>query len=397
MMRNLRTRALLTAGLMLLAAARLVWAGERAPTISGVEVTQVWGSVYKLSALVATPRGTVQAAEYRVGLETGSLFASDGMLDSREELVETYLDIAAGQEVAVRAQAGGNWSDWQAVEGPGNGPDGPAGCTMSAVRGGARGWYRGDVAVDCAPLIRTEGADHVEYSLGFGDWTPAPAGFTLTEEGVHWVQIRSVNADGVAGLPSTFTVAIDKTAPRLFMQNPPGDRMTHSEMLYLDFAAEDEISGVESVVADMNGDLEIMAGMPVELWQLPLGKYSLSVYARDRAGNSAASPEPVELEITATGADLAKLVQLFSAKGKVDSYTGLKGKLLSEVEKAEASLAKSDLGEARAHLTRFVEAVQQGMAEGLVFETEGQVLQNDATWLMAHLEDDSFADPPSWN
>lgn len=396
MVRRSRTGTLAIAALILLGAVRLTSAGEGVPTISDVDVAPVWGSVYKLSALIRTERGLISAAEYRVGTETGTLFASDGLLDSREELVETYVDVPAGQGIAIRARTAGGWSDWQEVDGPGAGDGAMDGCALTARVAGQAGWYRGDVTVDCGPLLRSASADRVQYSLNFGDWMEAESGFIIAEEGVHWVQVRPVSIDGVAGLPSTFTVAIDKTAPRLQMQHPPAPRMNHADMLYLDFAAEDELSGVATVFADLNAEQEILAGMPVELWQLPLGLHTLSVYARDRAGNTAVSDELVELEISVDTAGLARLVQLFSAKGRLDGYTGTKGKLMAHLSQTNAALGEGDMLAARSHLTDFVDAVQQGMAAGLIFGAEGNVLLLDGIWLMDHLEEDRSADPPEW-
>lgn len=395
LMRRYRPQAIVAVALLIGLAALgggLANAEKKGAQISGVETTRVWGGVYRLSATIRADKRRISEAEYRIGSEMGPLFAVDGLFDSDEEMVETYLDLSKGEGISIRARIGGAWIDWQTVDADGDFGQPSVGCVTTSELPGRGEWHRGPVAVDCSPMIAAADAEGIEYSLNFAEWQPAEASFVVEEDGVHWIQIRTISPDGIAGLPSTFTVAIDSVAPIIRVTPPATTLMSRADQLYLDFEAEDEISGVALAVGDLNGEQELMSGMPIDLWRLPLGWHSLSVYARDHAGNMAVAMEPIDLEITTDLGSLSRLVQLFGVQGKLDSYTGLRQRLTTLLRTA----GEAEPGEAVGHLTDFIDRVQQGMAERLIFAAEGQALIEDAIYIMERIDDDLGSEPPDW-
>jgi len=395
LMKRYRPQAMIAIALMvglIALGGGLASAEKKGVQLSGVETVQVWGGVYRLSATIRADKGRISEAEYRVGWETGPLFAVDGLFDSNEEMVETYIDLSRGDQISIRARIGGSWIDWQPVVSAGDFGQPAAGCVKTSALSGMGQWHRGAVEIDCRPMIAAANAETIEYSVNFADWQPAETRFVVGMDGVHWVQIRTISPDGIAGLPTTFTVAIDSVAPIVRITPPASGMMNRAEQLYLDFEAEDAISGVALVVGDLNGEQELMAGSPIDLWRLPLGSHSLTVYARDHAGNVAVSPEPFDLEITTDLGSLSRLVQLFGVQGKLDSYTGLRQRLTTLLRSAGESEPENTVG----HLRDFVDRVQQGIAERLIFAAEGQALIEDAIYIMERMDDGLASEPPDW-
>lgn len=284
--------------------------------------------------------------------------------------------------------AGDEGRYWWESEDPWPVEQAAAGCQVKAAARGDGDWLRGAATVDCSEMIAAEGAVSLAYSLDFGDWVPASAAFAVAAEGVNWVQVQTVAADGTAGLPWTTTVAIDLTPPRVRLAAPTGAVLSHAEQLVLDVTAEDDMSGIALAVADMDAEQEVPLGTPVDLWELPLGHHTLSAWARDYAGNTAEAPERFEVEIRVDVPALGRLVQMFAGRGRLDGYSGLKQKLLTELEKADG-------GDARSHLAAFVDQVGEGAAQGLIMRDAAAVLTGDATWLMERLGDDQSVEPPS--
>lgn len=370
-------------------------AAVRRPVISSGALEQIWGQVYRLEVEAESGLGPLSGAEYRLGAEQGSLFPADGSADDTRERFETYLEIHdPGERVLVRVRSSSRWSDWAEVGMTGGQADGMAGCEVMGPSPGERGWSRGPVTVECGALVAAEGGDSVEYSLGFYDWTAVNGtSFEITEEGAHWVQVRTVGADGTPGLPVTFSVALDATPPTLWTEGL-AERLTHSDELKLAFGAEDQLSGVDWVIADIGGEFELQPGEVLELWGLPLGRYRMTVLAGDRAGNEVMLEETLEFDLTADFGSLAKLVRLFSARAKLDASFGLKQELLDLLQDGQAADDSGDAWAARQHLRQFVEAVRQAQSEGRIFDDAAEVLADDATWVMERLGSDGAGSNP---
>lgn len=375
--------------LLLAAVAGSGWAQERTvgASVLRTEWSPVWGSLYQMRLQVSVDRGEIAAAQYRTGAESGPLFAADGLLDSGAEELETYLE-ADGGPVAVRVLAAGVWSRWLEVGEQPGGAERQSACALRSAGAGARDWFRAAVTVDCGDRMEAEGAERLEYSIGFTDWTEAERAFTIDAEGVYWVQVRGLKADGTPGAVQTFQVAIDRTAPQVWLQPPPAGGLSHAEQWVAAFGAEDARSGVDLLYMELDGEQELSAGMPVDLWELEPGVHSLSVVATDHAGNRTELEEPVPLVIRVDIATLAKLVQRFAAMGRLDGYSGLKQRLIGLLAQAEAALQEGDTAGEAAALSAFAEAVQDGEAAGLLFEQASRVLAADAVWLVARLGPD---------
>ncbi|MFD0715979.1 Ig-like domain-containing protein [Paenibacillus sp. GCM10027626] len=115
-----------------------------------------------------------------------------------------------------------------------------------ALPNGSNGWYTSDVTVT---LEAPGGQAQIEYRIDEGDWMAYTEPVTITEEGVHQFEYRSVTG-GQALAPKLQTIKIDKTAPLLTVTldktvlNPPNHKMVpiHATLHY-----EDGQSGIASV------------------------------------------------------------------------------------------------------------------------------------------------------
>lgn len=382
-------------GLILLLSVPGARAAVARPVIHSGALEQVWGQVYRLEVEAESGSGALSGAEYRLGNEQGTLFPSDGAADDGRERFETYVEIYdPADRIFVRVRSGSRWSGWEEIGLAAGEGAASTGCQVIGSSEGESGWNRGPVTVDCSGLLEAEGAELIEYSLGFYDWVAGEGAlFDIEEEGVHWVQVRAVGGDGSPGLPVTFSVAIDETPPVVWSEGL-SELFTHADQVELAFGAEDSLSGVDWVVAEVGGELELQPGEVLELWRVPLGRYRLTVIAGDRAGNEAALDDVFDFEVTADFGSLTKLVRLFSAGAKLDSSLGLKQELLGLLEQGQGAADAGESWSARQHLLQFVELVRQAESEGAIFEDAAEVLASDATWLAERIGSDWAGSSP---
>ncbi|PYI51933.1 OmpL47-type beta-barrel domain-containing protein [Paenibacillus flagellatus] len=180
--------------------------------------------------------------------------------------------------------------------------DASAPVTAAAVdKPGTNGWYGSDATVSLTATDTLSGVERTEYLLGEdGEWTLYTAPLTLTDEGVHRVQYRSVDKAGNAEAAKTIEIRLDKTGPVLSVKPdrtsiwPANHKMvTVQAAVY----ASDSASGVASVVltsvassepASAGNDIRASVGTNATAFELRAEKgrvYTVTYTATDRAGN----------------------------------------------------------------------------------------------------------------
>ena len=174
--------------------------------------------------------------------------------------------------------------------------------TTAALSPGAiNGWYRN-------PLVTLNASDQdgdldrIEYRLdAAGEWTPYVVPFTVTGDGEHALQYRSVDKSGHIEAINTLSFKTDATAPVLKGMPdscviwPPKDNMVTVAVI----AASDSVSGVAPgslvITVDSNEPLTptdlIINGGTVQVRASRLGSgegrvYNITAEAADLAGNT---------------------------------------------------------------------------------------------------------------
>lgn len=213
------------------------------------------------------------------------------------------------------------WDSWygyglvNAIEpaetGSSNEPDTTPPTTRIELSGlqGNEGWYRSDVTVELTAVdhLGGSGVAETQYSLDGGKtWQSYQEPFTITHEGINFIQARSGDKAGNLEEPPAFRqVNIDQTGPSVNISvNPsliwPANHKQLMVEVLVTGSADDGLSGLNSVqlsVKDEYGQVEPVIG-PYLQRQIQLearrdgndldGRvYTISITATDHAGNSA--------------------------------------------------------------------------------------------------------------
>jgi beta-glucosidase len=103
---------------------------------------------------------------------------------------------------------------------------------------GTNGWYRDPVTLTFRATDNADPAPVVQVAVDGGEYAPAIAPVVISDDGVHAVEARAVDAAGNESAVQTTTVQIDRTAPVV--------TASKSSAYRLSLAAEDPASGVAS-------------------------------------------------------------------------------------------------------------------------------------------------------
>jgi len=148
---------------------------------------------------------------------------------------------------------------------------------------GSNGWYTGAVSVSATATDESAGDVTTEYRIGDGEWSAYTEAVSLTEDGSYVVEFRATDAAGNVSQVESVEVSIDATAPEVTIIGvQDGDSVEEGTELEVSAGAEDDGSGVGTVVLTLDGD-EI--DNPSTL-QPPVGSHELVATATDVAGST---------------------------------------------------------------------------------------------------------------
>jgi hypothetical protein len=272
---------------------------------------------------------------------------------------------------------------------------------------GDNGWYRsgGEVSLTAGDALGGFGVTKVEYSIDGGPWNEYAGPFEVDVDSAIAVQYRAVDENGqvlyAVGLPwdgypsgsqwlgykapgnleETHVIKIDSTAPEITIIEPQPAGYLHSDFLTLDFGADDAISGVESVVADLDGE-PVVDDQVIDLFTLALGDHTLTVTATDYAGNSATAS--VTFTVIATIQSTIADTQRAYDEGWIDNH-GILNSLLRKLNNAQAALDLGDVEEAIDLLGAYINELEAQSGKHITAEAAALLIA-DAQWVIDHLE-----------
>ncbi len=171
----------------------------------------------------------------------------------------------------------------------------------------------------------------------------------------------------------------DTAGPQITVASPIAIRYGHHEQLTIDFDATDDLSGVWSVGATMDG-APVSDGAVIDLLDLAVGVHTLEVTAEDVAGNI--STTRVAFEVEATLESLHATVERFAGEGSISRGTARS--LLAKLDSAIAASARGNQRVAMETLDAFV--AELDAQEGKQISPDAaRVLRSDATLVRTSL------------
>lgn len=111
--------------------------------------------------------------------------------------------------------------------------------SITPVATGQNGWYREPVTFTVVAVDDTDPVPVVLASVDDDELTPSPGSFVVSDDGVHTVMVRAVDASGNGGKIIVRTIRIDSTAPTVTATRSADHRLAIS--------ATDATSGIASI------------------------------------------------------------------------------------------------------------------------------------------------------
>ncbi len=150
---------------------------------------------------------------------------------------------------------------------------------------------------------------------------------------IEYIDAMDIVSPAIEGRLSFIT---DTTPPVITITSPTPT--STGRWLTLDFGATDDISGVGSIWADLDG-IPVTDGQVIDTFNLTVGDHTLTVNAVDKAGNS--SSASVTFSVTTTPAVLISLLEQLYIEGKITKAPIFYG-LMNKVLDAQAAFADGD-------------------------------------------------------
>jgi 2',3'-cyclic-nucleotide 2'-phosphodiesterase (5'-nucleotidase family) len=191
---------------------------------------------------------------------------------------------------------------------------------------------------------------------------------------IDYTTFKGVVSPAIEGRLNFIT---DTTGPVIMIVAPTATTYLHPDSLTLDFSAADDLAGVKTTTASLDG-VPVTNGQVIDLYTLALGNHTLAVNAVDKAGN--ASTQSVEFSITATVDSLKTAVDRFYQDGSIKNK-GVYKQLMHELMDASST----DPEETSEALRDFIHEVKHNGRQ--ITKQAADLLIADANWVIIHLPD----------
>ncbi|HLN59908.1 MAG TPA: Ig-like domain-containing protein, partial [Symbiobacteriaceae bacterium] len=151
-----------------------------------------------------------------------------------------------------------------------------------------------------------------------------------------------------------------------------------ADILTVGFGAADNLSGVDTVAATLDG-AAVADGQAVQLWTLAPGAHTLTVTATDRAGNSQTQTVTFTVQVAYGG--LEALKHWFADHGYIDNQ-GVVNSLDQKLRAARAAHERGQHETEDSILRAFIAEVQAQTGKH-IFEPAGSTL---ASWAQTMID-----------
>lgn len=171
---------------------------------------------------------------------------------------------------------------------------------------GTKGWYLSDVTVTLTATDDISGVAKTEYSFDGTTWTTYNVPFTITTEGTHTIQYRSVDNAGNQEAAKSETIKIDKPpTTTISLSGTAGANDWYLSDVSVTLTATDTGLDLREVRILRDGVLlfrYIFIGQESVTFPYTAsteGIHSLTMWAVDQAGNDAESTKTIKIDKTA--------------------------------------------------------------------------------------------------
>ncbi|WJH32763.1 polysaccharide lyase beta-sandwich domain-containing protein [Paenibacillus sp. CC-CFT747] len=161
---------------------------------------------------------------------------------------------------------------------------------------GSDNWYVTPVSVGLMAKDEASGVDYTEYRLDGSEWTRYEDAVTVEADGAHTLDYRSIDKAGNVEAERQEAFRMDRTAPVIDLASVK-DSYNEGESLTVTHAAYDAVSGLQSVLVQLNGR-DIMQDTPVLLTKPGLNE--IRITAADAAGHTITQTKSFEVWVLGT-------------------------------------------------------------------------------------------------
>ncbi len=178
---------------------------------------------------------------------------------------------------------------------------------------GTNGWNLSSVSVTLTAHDSRAGVAMTQYRIDGGAWRPYVGTFVITTEGVHTVEVQSVDLVGNVEVPHSTGVKIDTTAPQLTNLTTTAPELlnltgpgTGTANVTLSWSGQDLGSGIARFELSVDNGSFMSVGLNrTATLSLAAGSHSIRVRAIDVAGNIATESIYVAILSSVTPSGLA--------------------------------------------------------------------------------------------
>ncbi len=149
------------------------------------------------------------------------------------------------------------------------------------------GWYDHEVNVKLTAQDDLSGVISVSYLIDGSllDVSYSPdTDIRFDTEGMHRIEYFAMDRAGNAEQVKISQVKLDLTAPAINVTAPASGTYLHSDIIRLNFSAEDSLSGLFSLTATINGT-PVTASQEFDMLSMRPGIHEFRIAAQDNAGN----------------------------------------------------------------------------------------------------------------
>ncbi|PZE19871.1 Ig-like domain-containing protein [Paenibacillus xerothermodurans] len=244
------------------------------------------------------------------------------------------------------------------------------------------GWLNTDASVTLTVYDDVSDVTKTEYKLGeHTDWQTYIEPISITNDGVHRLQFRSIDAPGNIEQTKELMVKVDKTKPS-FALTANGEPLAEGAVfsddrpIALRLDTSDGLSGIVNEELVLDGQ-RLDNGASVDLAGKP-GPHTLKIVITDQAGNT--TNESVRFLISVTPEGVSSLIDRYAAAGELQGP--LVNQLRNSLNQARHQLEKGDKDKAANHMGDFLQHLDKKSQDDNVSDTAKAVLTADANALI---------------
>ncbi|ERI94565.1 glycosyl hydrolase, family 31 [Clostridiales bacterium oral taxon 876 str. F0540] len=250
------------------------------------------------------------------------------------------------------------------------------------------GWFLSDISILLNAEDNISGVASTEYKLGGSeDWIDYTKPISITEEGAHQIQYRSIDKAGNIEETKTETIRLDKSKPT-FMLLADGKQLSEGSSFEdsqpLTFKVEDNLSGVAEAKIDIGGEVYTidkdkllinidMAGK--------IGDFSAKITVKDYAGNSLETVVP--FNVTTSIKSMKTLIERYKKSNELGG--ALSSQLINSLDQTQHQIDKGRPNQAANHMDNFIKHLNNKALENQAQDRVKAVLNVDANFMIENL------------